>query len=126
MQATQTTEKPLTQVKSQKDLHKEVDASGAWSVAQIEALFALPFSELMFKAQETHRANFPDGDVELATLLSIKTGGCPEDCGYCPQAARYHTEVEDEPLMQLQDVVAAAQEAKHSPEQTVHQTQAHQ
>jgi biotin synthase len=93
MQATQTIEKPLTQVKSQKDLHKEVNATAAWSVPQIEALFALPFSELMFKAQETHRANFPDGDVELATLLSIKTGGCPEDCSYCPQAARYDTDV---------------------------------
>lgn len=112
MQATQTTEKPLTQVKSQKDLHKEVDASGAWSVAQIEALFALPFSELMFKAQETHRANFPDGDVELATLLSIKTGGCPEDCGYCPQAARYDTDVKANKLMDLDEVLEAAKAAK--------------
>ena len=112
MQATQTIEKPLTQVKSQKDLHKEVDASGAWSVAQIEALFALPFSELMFKAQETHRANFPDGDVELATLLSIKTGGCPEDCGYCPQAARYDTDVKANKLMDLDEVLEAAKAAK--------------
>jgi biotin synthase len=59
-----------------------------------------------------HRANFDANAVQVSTLLSIKTGGCSEDCGYCPQAARYHTEVEDEPLMQLQDVVAAAQEAK--------------
>lgn len=112
MQATQTIEKPLTQVKSQKDLHKEVDASAAWSVSQIEALFALPFSELMFKAQETHRANFPDGDVELATLLSIKTGGCPEDCSYCPQAARYDTDVKANKLMDLDEVLEAARAAK--------------
>ena len=112
MQATQTIEKPLTQVKSQKDLHKEVNATAAWSVPQIEALFALPFSELMFKAQETHRANFPDGDVELATLLSIKTGGCPEDCSYCPQAARYDTDVKANKLMDLDEVLEAARAAK--------------
>jgi biotin synthase len=112
MQATQTIEKPLTQVKSQKDLHKEVNVSAAWSVSQIEALFALPFSELIFKAQETHRANFPDGDVELATLLSIKTGGCPEDCSYCPQAARYDTDVKANKLMYLDEVLEAARAAK--------------
>ncbi len=112
MQATQTTEKPLTHVKSQKDLHKEVDASGTWSVAQIETLFALPFSDLMFRAQETHRLNFPDGDVELATLLSIKTGGCPEDCAYCPQAARYDTDVKANKLLDLDEVLEAAKAAK--------------
>ena len=112
MQATQTTEKPLTHVKSQKDLHKEVDALGTWSVAQIEMLFALPFSDLMFKAQETHRLNFPDGDVELATLLSIKTGGCPEDCAYCPQAARYDTDVKANKLLDLDEVLEAAKAAK--------------
>jgi biotin synthase len=66
----------------------------------------------MYQAQTMHRANFDANAVQVSTLLSIKTGGCSEDCGYCPQAARYQTEVEDEPLMQLQDVVAAAQEAK--------------
>ena len=83
-----------------------------WRVADIVALFELPFSDLMYQAQTVHRANFDANAVQVSTLLSIKTGGCSEDCGYCPQAARYHTEVEDEPLMQLQDVVAAAQEAK--------------
>jgi len=112
MQATQTTENPLTHVKSQKDLHKEVDASGTWSVAQIETLFTLPFSDLMFKAQETHRTYFPDGDVELATLLSIKTGGCPEDCAYCPQAARYDTDVKANKLLDLDEVLEAAKAAK--------------
>lgn len=75
MPATQIAEKTLTQVQSKADLYRELDASGPWSVSQIEALFALPFSELMFRAQEVHRLSFPDGDVELATLLSIKTGG---------------------------------------------------
>ena len=83
-----------------------------WRVADIVALFELPFSDLMYQAQTVHRVNFDANAVQVSTLLSIKTGGCSEDCGYCPQAARYHTEVEDEPLMQLQDVVAAAQEAK--------------
>jgi biotin synthase len=83
-----------------------------WSVADIVALFELPFSDLMYQAQTVHRANFNPNAVQVSTLLSIKTGGCSEDCGYCPQAARYHTEVEDEPLMKLDDVVAAAQEAK--------------
>ncbi len=83
-----------------------------WRVADIVALFELPFSDLMYQAQTVHRANFDANAVQVSTLLSIKTGGCSEDCGYCPQAARYHTEVEDQPLMQLGDVVAAAQEAK--------------
>ncbi|NOT65272.1 MAG: biotin synthase BioB [Methylotenera sp.] len=83
-----------------------------WSVDEIVALFELPFSDLMFRAQAVHRANFDPNAVQVSTLLSIKTGGCSEDCGYCPQAARYHTEVEDEPLMKLDDVIAAAQEAK--------------
>ncbi len=83
-----------------------------WSVAEIVALFELPFSDLMYRAQTVHRENFNPNAVQVSTLLSIKTGGCSEDCGYCPQAARYHTEVESEPLMALNDVLAAAQEAK--------------
>ena len=83
-----------------------------WSVADIVALFELPFSDLMYRAQTVHRENFDPNAVQVSTLLSIKTGGCSEDCGYCPQAARYHTEVENEPLMALDDVVAAAKEAK--------------
>ncbi|MBA3696057.1 MAG: biotin synthase BioB [Methylotenera sp.] len=85
-----------------------------WSVADIVALFELPFSDLINHAQTIHRANFNPNAVQVSTLLSIKTGGCSEDCGYCPQAARYHTEVEAEPLMQLEDVLAAAQEAKNN------------
>jgi len=109
---TQTLEKPLTQIKSQNQLIQEQDVGASWTVAQIETLFALPFNELMFRAQETHRHNFPEGDVELATLLSIKTGGCPEDCGYCPQAARYHTDIKANKLMDLDEVLEAARAAK--------------
>jgi len=83
-----------------------------WSVAQIEQLFALPFNDLMFQAQSVHRQHFDPNAVQVSTLLSIKTGGCSEDCGYCPQAARYHTDVENEPLMQLDEVVQAARQAK--------------
>jgi biotin synthase len=83
-----------------------------WSVAAIEALFALPLPELIFRAQQVHRAHHAPNTVQLATLLSIKTGGCPEDCAYCPQAKRYHAGVADEPLMSLADVIAAAKAAQ--------------
>jgi biotin synthase len=83
-----------------------------WSVDEIVALFDLPFSDLMHRAQTLHRENHNPNAVQVSTLLSIKTGGCSEDCGYCPQAARYHTDVEDEPLMALDAVLKAAQEAK--------------
>ena len=74
--------------------------TATWPVADVMALFDLPFNDLMFQAQSAHRAHFPDGDVELATLLSIKTGGCEEDCGYCPQAARYDTGVEAKKILE--------------------------
>ncbi|WP_075793844.1 biotin synthase BioB [Massilia putida] len=83
-----------------------------WPLADVLALFELPLPELMFRASQAHRAEFPDGDVELATLLSIKTGGCEEDCGYCPQAARYDTGVEAKKILDLDTVLDAAREAK--------------
>jgi biotin synthase len=83
-----------------------------WSVAAIETLFALPFTELLHRAQETHRAHHAPNAVQLSTLLSIKTGGCPEDCGYCPQAKRHHAGVDDEALLDLGTVAAAARAAK--------------
>jgi biotin synthase len=86
--------------------------SARWTVAAVEALLALPFPELLFRAQQIHRQHHAPNAVQLSTLLSIKTGGCPEDCGYCPQAKRYHTTVEDEPLLGLPTVVAAASAAK--------------
>ena len=67
------------------------ELSHDWTQGEIEALFDLPFNELMFKAQTVHRQNFDPNKVQLSTLLSIKTGGCPEDCKYCPQAAQYET-----------------------------------
>lgn len=85
-----------------------------WTVAQILELFELPFSDLIHRAQTVHRENFDPNAVQVSTLLSIKTGGCSEDCGYCPQAARYHTGVENEDLMQLDEVLAAARAAKES------------
>ena len=80
--------------------------------AQALVLFALPFNDLLFRAQTIHRANFDPNRVQRATLLSIKTGGCPEDCGYCPQAARYHTGVESQDLMPLDQVITAAKLAQ--------------
>ncbi|MCB5188487.1 biotin synthase BioB [Methylobacillus caricis] len=85
-----------------------------WSVDDIVALFELPFSDLMHRAQTMHRENFDPNGVQVSTLLSIKTGGCSEDCGYCPQAARYHTDVEKQDLMQLEEVLAAARAAKEN------------
>jgi biotin synthase len=86
--------------------------SARWLVADVEALFALPLTELLFRAQTVHRAHFDPAEVELATLLSIKTGGCPEDCGYCPQSVHYDTGVEAGKLMEVQAVREAAEAAK--------------
>lgn len=85
-----------------------------WTRAEAQALYDLPFADLIFRAQGIHRRNFDPNHVETASLLSIKTGGCPEDCGYCPQAARYHTEVENEDLLRLDEVLTAARAAKES------------
>ena len=82
------------------------------TVDQVLELYELPMNELMARAAAVHRENFPEGDIELATLLSIKTGGCPEDCGYCPQAARYHTDVKATKLMDVEEVLEAAKAAK--------------
>jgi biotin synthase len=81
-------------------------------VAAVEALFDLPFNDLVLRAQQVHREHHPANEVELATLLSIKTGGCPEDCGYCPQSVHYDTGVEASKLMDREAVAAAARTAK--------------
>ncbi len=91
-----------------------VTANEIWPVAEVAALFEMPFNDLLWRAQQVHRAHFDANEVELATLLSIKTGGCPEDCGYCPQAARYDTGVTAQKMMPVEEVVAAAQAAKDS------------
>ncbi len=83
-----------------------------WSRDEVRALFALPFPELMFQAAQVHRQNFDPTEVQISTLLSIKTGGCPEDCAYCPQAAQYNTGVKAEKLMAVEAVLAEAAAAK--------------
>src|SRR5436190_12882578 len=91
-----------------KDLHARSD----WTRAEIASLFALPFSELIFRAQSVHRMHFDATEVQISTLLSIKTGGCPEDCAYCPQSAKYDTGVKAEKLMEIGAVLAEARAAK--------------
>jgi biotin synthase len=81
-------------------------------VAQVLALFELPFHELMFRAQGVHRQHFDPAALQLSTLLSVKTGGCPEDCAYCPQSRRYATGVADESLLSINEVISAAKAAK--------------
>jgi biotin synthase len=83
-----------------------------WRAGEVLALFEQPFSDLLYQAHSLHRQHFVPNAVQLSTLLSIKTGACPEDCAYCPQSARYHTGVKTEPLMELDAVKAAAREAK--------------
>lgn len=85
-----------------------------WTRAEVRALFALPFTELVFQAQQVHRMHFDPAAVQISTLLSIKTGGCPEDCAYCPQSARYDTGVKAEKLMSLDAVLAEARAAKRA------------
>ncbi|MFN4035053.1 biotin synthase BioB [Comamonas aquatica] len=83
-----------------------------WSVEAVQQLLDLPFMELLYRAQTVHRQHWPDGGIELATLLSVKTGGCPENCGYCPQAAEFDTGVKAEKLMSVEEVTRAAKAAQ--------------
>jgi biotin synthase len=99
--------------------HPRVSANAAqpterWPQADIEVLLDLPFNDLVHRAQTVHREHFDPNRVELATLLSVKTGGCPEDCGYCPQSAHFETGVEASKLMAVDAVREAAQQAKES------------
>ena len=87
-------------------------AAGRWSVDAVQALLDLPFDELMFQAQTVHRRHWPARDIELATLLSVKTGGCPENCGYCPQSAEFDTGVKAQKLMSVEEVTQAAMAAR--------------
>lgn len=105
-------ESQITWVKPPKATCGTEAAPQRWTVEAIEALFALPFMDLMFRAQQVHREHFDANTVQLSTLLSIKTGGCPEDCAYCPQSAKYDTGVDAEKLMPLEEVLQAAQAAK--------------
>ncbi|MEN9892970.1 MAG: biotin synthase BioB [Pseudomonadota bacterium] len=87
-------------------------AAGPWSVQAVAELMAMPFMQLVARAQAVHAEHWPQGDVELASLLSVKTGGCPEDCGYCPQSAHHDTGVEAGKLMELDSVLEAARTAQ--------------
>ncbi|MGS2742740.1 biotin synthase BioB [Halomonas sp. LS-001] len=85
-----------------------------WTLEEINALFALPFNDLLFKAQQVHRAHFDANAVQVSTLLSIKTGACPEDCKYCPQSGHYNTQLEKEKLLEIEKVVAQAKAAREA------------
>ena len=84
----------------------------AWPVEAVQQLLDMPFMDLLHRAQTVHREHWPAGEIELATLLSVKTGGCPENCGYCPQSAEFDTGVKAEKLMSVDEVTRAAQAAK--------------
>ncbi len=83
-----------------------------WRVCQVEELYDLPFMDLVYRAAQVHREHFNPNEIQLSSLLSIKTGGCPEDCAYCPQSAHYDTGVEKQALLQVEDIVAKAKIAK--------------
>jgi biotin synthase len=83
-----------------------------WTLAEARALHDLPLFELVDRARAVHRANHPEGEVQLCTLLSVKTGGCPEDCAYCPQSSHHETSVKGEAMLKVSEVIAAARHAK--------------
>lgn len=89
-----------------------MDIRQNWTKTEVLSLFELPFNELMFRAQTAHRQHFDPSEVQASTLMSIKTGACPEDCKYCPQSVRYDTGLEREALVALDDVLAAAEAAR--------------
>jgi len=89
-----------------------MDVRTDWTLAEVEALFALPFMDLVFRALEVHRSHQQPNTIQISTLLSIKTGACPEDCAYCPQSVRYDTGLEAEELLELSTVTARAHAAK--------------
>ncbi|MEW6133866.1 MAG: biotin synthase BioB [Pseudomonadota bacterium] len=95
-------------------IHVHQPAGTRVPVAEVTALFDKPFNDLLFEAQSVHRRHFDPNRVQLSTLLSIKTGGCPEDCGYCPQSRRHPNAVPDEPMLDIEAVLAAARAAKEA------------
>ncbi len=84
-----------------------------WQIQEVQVLYQLPFNDLLFQAQTVHRAHFDPNEIQISSLLSIKTGSCSEDCGYCPQSARYNTDLKPEDLMPIEQVLQAAQDAKN-------------
>ncbi len=94
--------------------HASPAAAQRWSVQAVQELLDRPFMDLLWQAQEVHRQHWPAGDIELATLLSVKTGGCAENCGYCPQSSHFDTGVQAQKLMAVDEVRSAAQAAKNA------------
>lgn len=93
-------------------VNSENTTMNKWSFEEVQELFSLPFNDLIFKAASVHRENFDSNEVQVSTLLSIKTGACPEDCKYCPQSAHYDTGLKKEPLIDVAEVVSEAKKAK--------------
>ncbi len=85
-----------------------------WQLEEVKALFSQPFNDLLFQAQSIHRSHFDPNEVQISSLLSIKTGSCSEDCGYCPQSARYDSDLTPEALMPVEEVLKSAQQAKEA------------
>lgn len=112
MNSSLTAEQPVRWHSAKAPSDAPASSTERWSRVEVEALFALPFNDLLFKAQQVHRENFDANQVQLSTLLSIKTGGCPEDCGYCPQSVHYDTGVEAGKMLDMSAVREAAQAAK--------------
>ena len=98
------------------DMQVETTVRHDWTRAEIAGLMALPFPELMFRAQTVHRARFDPAEMQLSTLLSIKTGGCPEDCAYCPQSVHHETALPASKLMAVDAVLADARSEEHTSE----------
>ena len=96
------------------DLARLGSVRNDWTLDEARAVFTAPFNDLLFHAQRVHRANFDPNQVQVSTLLSIKTGACPEDCAYCPQSVRHDTGLQREELLQLEQVVAAARAAREN------------
>ncbi len=92
----------------------DINPAGTWNLEAARGLYLLPFADLLYRAQSVHRQHFDANDVQLSTLLNIKTGACPEDCGYCTQSARFKTGLKAEPLLDEETVLAAARQARDS------------
>lgn len=112
MRCNSLTADPTDHLKNADSIAQSADKSVRWRVIEIQLLLDMPFNDLVFQAQQVHRQFHDANTVQLSTLISVKTGGCSEDCGYCPQAARYHTGVENQEMLPIEDVVAAAAAAK--------------
>lgn len=112
MRCNSLTADPTDHLKNADSIAQPADKSVRWRIPEIQLLLDMPFNDLVFQAQQVHRQFHDANTVQLSTLISVKTGGCSEDCGYCPQAARYHTGVENQEMLPIEDVVAAATAAK--------------